>query len=399
MPSVQRPDFAERIRRAALRLRVVALCAAVLSATPALAIETQQSDSIDAKGAKSDVVFLAGKDVHIGVSSTHDVFAAGTDVRVDQSTADHLLTLSRTLSVAGSDVHNVIAAGRDLSFETGLARDGVVAFGQTVRFRPTFRIGGSAVAGGETVEMLAPVGGDLIASGDQITVDAAVGGNARLQARRLVIGPNARISGDLAYHADQVDISPQAVISGHKTILPAQARSSGAWKRAPASLADRIAGDLFGAAAFLVLTLGLTVLTPGLMARAGAMVGRNPLMAAIFGVIVLILGPAIGLVLLITVLGAPLAGAVLLVWGVLLIAAAAAAAAGLGQWIGGLARRGAASEAPGAYSQYGWTAVGALAICLLGAIPFVGGWVWLVACLLGAGALAVQGRQALAVAG
>ena len=52
-----------------------------------------------------------------------------------------------------------------------------------------------------------------------------------------------------------------------------------------------------------------------------------------------------------------------------------------------------------AATAFGVVAVGALAICLLGAIPFVGGWVWLVACLLGAGALAVQGRQALAVAG
>ena len=396
MRTAQTFDIPERLRWSVQRLPLLLIAAAVLCAGPALAIEAQQGDTLDVKGAKSDMLFLSGKDLRIAVSSTHDVFAAGQAVRVDQASADHLFAISRTLSVVGADVRNGLVAGRDLSFESGQAQDGVVAFGQTLNFRPAFKIGGSAVIAGQTIDLRSPVGGDLYASGDQVTLDSAVGGNVQLQARHIVIGPDARIVGDLAYRADQIEISPQAVIGGHKTVLPAQAPASGAWKPSPPTLAGRIAGVLFGAAGFLILALGLTAIVPGLMARAGGMVGRNPLMSAVYGLVVLVMGPAVALVLLITLLGAPLAVVVLLIWGLLLIAAGVAAAAGLGLWIRARARREAAAKPPAFAGVLGWTVVGGLALCGLGAIPFIGGWVWLIACLLGAGALAAQGREALA---
>jgi hypothetical protein len=400
MRSDQTFDFPARIRRAVLRMRIVLIAAAALAAGPAFAVETQQGETVNATGAKTDMVLLAGQDIHVGgVASTHDVFAAGRVIRVDQTSADHLITAGETLAVTGSDVRGVIAAGRDLSFETGQARDGVVAFGQTLRFRPTFKISGSAIMAGETVEVQAPVGGDLYASGRVVTIDSPVGGNARLQATRVVIGPNARITGDLAYRADQIDISPQAVISGQRTILPPEKTWKGwknGWRHRERTLEDRIRGDLFGAAAFCVLALGLAALVPGLMARAGGMVGRNPVIAGVVGLLALVVGPAIALVLLITLVGAPLALAVILLWAALLVMSATAAAAGLGLSIRRLARRSAAAEAPGLTGLLGWILLGALVLCVLGAIPFVGGWIWALACLLGAGAIAAQGHAVLA---
>jgi hypothetical protein len=247
--------------------------------------------------------------------------------------------------------------------------------------------------------MQAPVTGDLFAGGKLVTLDSAVGGNARLEAKHLVIGPNARISGDLAYRAEQVDISPQAVISGQKIVLPPEEGARFRWtheKHEPPTLAHKIASGLFGAAAFAVLALGLAALVPGLMTRAGDMVGRNPLMAGLTGVLVLVLAPAAALVLLVILFGAPLAATVMLIWALLIALGVAAAAAGLGLLIRRLARRGSAPETPALAGQLGWTLLGAVVLCVLGAIPFIGGWVWVIACLLGAGAVAAQGRALLA---
>jgi hypothetical protein len=377
------------------RLRAALAVGLLLVAGPAVALEATHGTTVEAKGPRTDMVFLSGQDVLVGVASTDDVMVTGKSIRVDQATADHLFAAGTTITFAGSDIHDIFAAGKELSFETGQTRDDVVAFGETLTFRPTFKITGSAVLGGRNVTLQAPVGGDVTAGGQEVRIDSAITGNVKVEGQHVVIGPNARIGGNLAYRGDKVEISPQAVIAGQKTILPARVHHRmHHGVRGPATMAEQISDKLFGVLIFGVLALGMAALFPGLMERSGRMVSGNPLIAGVAGIGVLILGPAVALVLLITIIGAPLAATVIAILGIVAATAMAATAAGLGLLARGLTGKG--SGALTLAGQLGWTLLGVVVLCALGAIPYAGGWLMLIAFVLGAGAVAVQGRSALA---
>ena len=365
---------------------------ALLLAGPAAAIDATHAKSVEATGPKTSVTFAAARNVRIAVTSTHDVFAAGNTIRSEGGSADHLIAAGETVTVAGTDLRDIIAAGKHLDLQTGQTHDDVVAFGENVSALPTFKIGGSAVMMGSHVELQAPVGGDVFAAGQDVRIDSAVTGNVKVEGRHVVIGPNARIGGGLAYRADQIEIMPGAVITGPKTILPPHARREHMSR--PKTIGQRIADWVVGTIAVAVMAMGLALLFPGLMAVSGRMVYRNPLIAALVGAGVLVLGPAVVLVLLVTLVGAPLSLTLLAMLCALVPVALAAGAAGLGFLIRSLTGKG--KDKPNLVAQLGWTVVGAVLLCALGEIPIAGGWILLLACILGAGGAATHLRKRLA---
>ncbi len=155
----------------------------------------------------------------------------------------------------------------------------------------------------------------------------------------------------------------------------------------------RLMHDVMGALGFIVLSLVLTAVFPLLMARAGGMITRNPLLAAGVGLMVLIVGPVLSIIAMVTIIGLSLGFAMwALIWAALLIGFVGAAA-GIAALAG---RYGKEDAAPKLGGQLLWTLLGAIVISALGAIPYVGFWVWLVACVLGTGAVSAQARALMA---
>jgi hypothetical protein len=374
---------------------------AIALATPAAAVETLASKgengSIEVSGAKSDVVFAAAHSVHVAATSNDDMFVVGHDIRLDQGSADHAFAAGQNVTVSGDNARAFLTAGNDLNFDTGSAASDVLAFGQNITFNPTFKIGGSAVVFGQDVHLQAPVGRDLIAGGETVTIDSAVTGNVRVEGHHVVIGPNAKIGGDLTYSADSIDISPKATITGKKVAQPRH--EHGNWDKGHhatgplGGMNHRLHHDLLGALAFVIMALVLTAAFPMLMARAGAMFGRNALLAAGVGLLVLIAGPIVCFIVMFTIVGLPLAFTMLFLICAALMLGFTGAAAGVASF--GM-RMGKGGDAPKLGGQLLWTLLGAIVLCALGAVPFIGGWVWLLACILGTGAIATQARSLLA---
>ncbi|HEY3812936.1 MAG TPA: hypothetical protein VGL66_06900 [Caulobacteraceae bacterium] len=385
-----------RAARAVLAIGVFAL------AMPAAAMEmsAQKGDngSVEVTGAKTDLVFAAAHNVHVQATSNDDMFLAGHDVKLDAGSADHAFVAGETITVNGDNARAFLAAGHDVNFETGSAASDVIAFGNDVSTASTFKIGGSAVIMGESVHIQSPIGRDLTAAGSTVTIDSAVTGNVRAEGRHIIVGPNAKIGGDFSYRAgDKIDISPTAVITGKKILLPADETHfhwthNNKWKAAGAGAMGgwhhRLMHDFLGALGFIVLCLVMTAVFPLLMARTGGMLTRNPLMAGLVGLIVLIIGPILTLIVLITIIGASLALTMFaLIWAAMLMGFVGAAA-GVASLVGRFK-----DTAPNIGAHLGWTIAGAVILSLLGALPYVGFWVWFVACVLGTGAVAAQGRS------
>lgn len=387
-------------------LRAVLVLGAFAVAVPAAAMEMKSdkgdNGSVEVTGAKTDVVFAAAHNVHVAATSSDDLFVAGHDIKLDTGSADHAFAAGQTITVTGDNARAFLTAGHDVTFETGSAASDVLAFGNNVTFNPTFKIGGSAVVFGQDVHIQAPVGRDLTAGGQNVTIDSVVTGNVRVEGRNIVIGPNAKIGGDLSYRTtDKINISPQATIAGKKVVLPPR-DDSWTWGghhnhigHMANGMNHSIMHDVWGAVAFIVMALVLTAVFPLLMARSGGMLARNPLLAAGAGLVVLIVGPVLAIIVMITLVGAPLALTIMALGFAALMLGFVGAASG----IASLAGRFKADGVPNLGAQLLWTLLGAVVLCALGALPYVGGWIWFIACVLGTGAVAVQGRSLWAKAG
>lgn len=374
------------------------VCAAILIICAALAMpswsagqdETELAPEAAADASETDMVFVAGEKVIVSQTTTDDLFAAGNMIEARGARADHLYLAGGDITVSEAEVSDVVVAGGEINLNAASVLDDVVVAGGDISVGENFDIAGTAVLLGGRVRFEAPVGQDLRIGASEIYLNSIVPGNARLTGDEIVLGPNARIGGDLLYRGDSLTIDPAAVIEGARTELP----------MADAYVAEDVgrgAGQLFlffGLSilvSYFVLVLLLVFAAPGLMRSASQMIRRKPLQSLGIGVLYVLIVPLLILLLFSTAFAAPLA--------ILLIAISVAltpiALAVTAYYVGMSARRLATKETepPKAISgRVLWPTLGAVIVFALTLIPVAGLLVWFLAMLFGLGAF---GRQAV----
>ena len=231
--------------------------------------------------------------------------------------------------------------------------------------------GDVAVADGDVL-VRGTVDGDLFVVNGEVTLRGRVTGDVVAIAGPVVLGQRGRIDGDLRYGDKRPQGATPAKVGGDvKRFDP---ESIGAPLGAGIAIGLWLAVTL---SAFL-LGLLLLLLAPR-AAEAVARVGRqSPGKSLLIGLLAFIVLPIVGLVALVTIVGIPL-GAVLLLALVPLYAIAYTTSA----WV--LGRRILGTDRARILAFLG----GLVILRLLALIPFVGGIVWLLATLLGLGALAL----------
>ena len=266
----------------------------------------------------------------------------------------------------------VVVFGGDVEVASGADRSGsVVVLDGTFELAPGATLEGPLVVLGGEARVAGQVSGDVV----------AVGGS-------VLLGPTARIAGDLAV-AGALERAPTAEVVGAVTVGPAVARS---WS-------ERVRSGPIGWRGLLGRALGLALLVllfarfaPRATQRLQEAVVRHPLPAAALGALAFVVGIVLVVVMAFTVVLIPVSlvalvagvGSVTLAWGVLGLGCADL----LRRWSRRDGARARAVTWPFA------AAGGALVALGLGAlehVPFVGGIVALVATALGLGALLLTG--------
>lgn len=169
-----------------------------------------------------DVVVLNGDDTFIG----------GDAVLRELDTAGDAFVSAETASLGGSALGDLHVAGFDVVVRTNVAEDlygagatvelrgevagDMTAAGFTVRTSQTAETAGNARLAGNTVVIDGPISGSLSAMGRTVILNAAVGGDARITAKNIVFGENARIGGRLTYAARERVNIPEQVISSDR---------------------------------------------------------------------------------------------------------------------------------------------------------------------------------------
>lgn len=369
---------------------LIAGAAALACAAMAAAVELRSGEHVEVTGTYSDVVFAAGDEVSLALTTSDDVAAAGGDVSVRGAQLDDAFLAGGDISFTESSARDVFAIGGEIDVLSGTIADDFIASGGRIKLARDARIGGAVVIAGREIAIEAPIGASLRAAGGRIELNSIVAGDVYLDAGTLIIGPDTHIQGALTHRGQRVEIAPDAQVDGQIFALTPRAEPD--YKRL-----GQVAGwlALSVSLGFLLLGVVVALALPRLMNETADIARRRPLSMLGLGLLIFVLAPIVFLFLIVSVLGLALGFLLAAIYAVLWPLALAGAAYALGMLIRGRVRPDA-PPAPGAGARLLWSAIGLALLVLVGLIPFLGSLVWLIAFLLGLGAVSVEASRALA---
>ncbi|MFC7234909.1 bactofilin family protein [Halosegnis marinus] len=234
--------------------------------------------------------------------------------------------------------------------------------------------GVNAAAGTVTVTESGTVGGDLAVGAGTLTVDGTVLGDVTAGAATVALGPDARIAGDLRYDPDADLVGDRGAVEGSLVADDSLGFDAG-------PVVPPVVFDIYGLLVGLVVGAVLLYGAPGFSGRVTDLALDSPLRAGGVGLLAVVAAPVVFLLLLVTIVGIPLAlvGAVVF---------------GLFAWVGSLYGRlvvgtWLARALDREDSRVVVLFAGFLAVFVAVQVPVVGWLVSALVALLGLGALAL----------
>jgi len=333
--------------------------------------------------------YVFGGSVRIDKPVAGDLIAAGGNVDVEAAVTGDAVAAGGQLRIAAPVGQTVYAAGGRLVVDAAVGRNLRIAGGQ-VDVGPKASVAGNVTIGGGQVTLRGAVKGAVSVNGGRVTIDAPVDGDVEANAGQLTLGPNARIGGKLRYRSgDELVRDPAAQVVGgiERMALPGRSASAPSARDAREAQPRRrwVGPGWFWSIGLMALAALLVAAMPVLSRRVGDTWRTRFGWSLLWGFIALVCIPVAALILLVSVIGIPIAIVTVLLYGALLLAGYAASGIALGQWA--LARwRADVADRTG--WRIGSAVVAVFVVALVGSLPWVGGFVALLAVLAGMGAIA-----------
>ncbi len=356
----------------------------LLAAAPLAAADPDASDDESIEHSVGGDRFAAGRAVSLGGTVGGDAFAAGGQVTVDGPVAGDAYLAGAHVEMRGTVDHGLYAAGA-LVVVSGRVKHDARLVGGTVEVTPAGRFGGALRMAGRTLSMAGITDGNLQMTGRDVTVSGGVGGDAEIVASHIEIGPSARIAGKLRYRSDHApEVAADAQIGGGLERLPGSSRGW-SWRDGTHHAADGIDRGTWLGGSFVFGVL-LLLLAPGFLGGTSRVATTEWPLCLGVGIAMLVAVPFVAVLLLITLIGIPVALLAIALYALLLllghvVAVVAVGDFALGRW------------APARAKNLGWRVLGLLgALVVLGVarhLPLVGGLVTLLVLLTGVGALSL----------
>ncbi|MGE5522340.1 MAG: hypothetical protein ACM3SS_01400 [Rhodospirillaceae bacterium] len=330
----------------------------------------------------ADNLYLAGPDVKLEQRAEADLVAAAGRLSLDGGVEGDAVLAGGSIDVRAPVGDDLRAAGGIITLASTVKGETLVA-GASVHVTPAADLARRAWLAGNEVTIDGKLHGEVKAYGRSITIGGDIQGPVMLSAERIEFLSSARVHSDVTYSSNQdIVLHPDAQIAGKITREPGVFQMPRPKIEIPGLSAARPL-LLFGLLAAGVL---LYALFPRYTISAARTLERAPLKSLGLGAAMLFSAPPVILLLVITIIGIPLALVVAALYAVALLAAYLMAAFFVAERLLDLVGRRAAGKA----SRVGALAAALAALWLLREIPYAGGVVTLAALLFGLGALTLQ---------
>lgn len=253
--------------------------------------------------------YAVGSTVAILGTVNGDVYAAGGTVDIPGTVNGDIMAAGGNVTISGNVTQDIRIAGVNVTISGRVGRN-ITAAGGTITLTNTSTVAGSLTGFGGQVSLLGPVGKDLMLGAGRVTLNNTVGGDVNASLDTLTLSPDAKIQGNLTYQSEnKATIAKEASIGGKITYHPTPKVSKA---EADKKLAFGVLGIItwFKILSFLsTLLVGylLMRLLPVYTQHIGKLILTRPWGSLGLGFVSLIVTPILFVILLITVIGIPLA--------------------------------------------------------------------------------------------
>ncbi|MFB2580445.1 hypothetical protein ACEXQD_04275 [Herbiconiux sp. P15] len=286
-----------RIAGAALALGILTLSTGTAAATAATPTPTPTSSSA-AETADGPHVYT-GSTIDVSGDIVGDVYVAGQAVTISGSVTGDVIAAAQTIVVTGTVDGDVRLAAQDVTVSGSISQSGTV-FAADLSLTDTGSFGDDLVGAASDITLEGTVGRDVLIGVDRLDVTGSIGGDLTYSSDDVAIFDDGLVAGTTEWieppESTEVEVSPWAVFGG--------------W----------VLGLLFALLGLGLITLLAGLLLPRWLDRVTGHLVPSPWKALLVGFVASITVPFAVLFLVITVVGAPLALAVMLVWTVLTLA-------------------------------------------------------------------------------
>lgn len=280
----------------------------VLSVGAVLAAQVRSGDSITV--AADEIVendfYAAGSTVRIDGVVQGDVYAAGQQVIVSGGIEGTLFAATNSLVVSG-EVGGIRGAAGSINLAGAQVSGGVTAFSGSLVMNEESSVGFGLLYFGDNATVEGQIGNGITAFTRSMSIDGEVARNVLVTGESLALGSRADVGSDIVFRSDNEPVvDSDATIAGELSVEPVE----NAW-RGPELRHIGYPLTLYGWLSMLVSGLVLLWLFRRPLSRAAEAITLKPLQSFGLGLGVLLLALPAGVMLLVTVVGIPLA---LLLW-------------------------------------------------------------------------------------
>jgi cytoskeletal protein CcmA (bactofilin family) len=365
-----------------LALHLVGWLALAVIATfliPAVVCAQEMGETIVKNGKIETNLLLGGRTITLDAEINGDVTAMGQDIAIRGVVAGDVNVTAAAVEAEGHIRGDLRAFAGKVTITGRVDGDVNAATGST-RLAKEGDIFGDASLVGHEIFVAGHIQGNLKAKARRVTIEGTVDGDVIAEAERIRLGPTAVIKGKFTYHSEEdAEIDPKATI-GDVTFMHSE-EPSHSMKRVFAVAGG--AGVVFFVG-ILLLAAVMIFIAPEISLRAAGAIRANPLRSGAIGLAVFVGAPIVVSLLFGTVVGFPIAIAMIIAYAVLVAAGYLIFALAVGRFAVGLAGKSWDDSTGGRIAA---AEIGLVVLIFIALIPVVGVIVSFLAVIFGTGTL------------
>ncbi|MFC1625028.1 hypothetical protein ACFL15_01485 [Patescibacteria group bacterium] len=256
---------------------------------------------------------IAGENVDISGIVNGDVIVGAGQINVSGKINGDLIAGGGNIRISGQVTQNVRLTGGQIII-TGTVGKNILAATGNLEISESAIIGGYLVTGAGNLAIYAPIPGNLIAGSGNVSINNSIGGKVKLGSSQIYLSPEASVGGDFEYWSEsEANIDENALITGDiiKHDLP-QNYDFKMPNFDPVKVARGFFGFTLGIKIVSFLTLILIgflmiKLFPKYMDTTSEIISKKGWVSLLVGFSTIFLFPIIFIVLLVTIIGIPVA--------------------------------------------------------------------------------------------
>lgn len=371
-----------------LKIISLSLSLVILSALVFVGVASAQSfkvgNEITVATSKTidSMLFAAGNNIDIAGIVNGDVYCAGQNITISGVVKGDVFCAGQAIIISGSVEGSVRLAGQSVTLSGIIGNSATIAT-QNLTIEKTGMISRDLFGASQNVMLNGQIGRDIVAGSQNLTINGEVGRDINGGVNMLTIGSTGQISGNVSF----VGSNDPVVVNGGKIVgtvtrtLPKKNLN----KNLASPMTFIIGGFVYIFIAMIVTALAIAQLFRRTLEVAALKTFKSPGRTILTGILAMIIAPIAIVILLMTVIGIPLAILTMLAWLIIMIISTPFAGYLLGR---GILRT----------DKYPCTAMflGTSVLIVTYFIPIVGFITMLVACIFGVGMILIQTKKLFA---